>query len=128
MPKTTMRTPRSNPRTRCLVCAYDRCIKCSNVTMYAHFSALKLKIYTRLQIKHACRIHSSDYITLSDLYMRWVLKQVTSTCEQTYGPRREKTNILHMRKQRRRSADQRLCFRYIDTTIPLISKSDISSL
>ena len=25
-------------------------------------------------------------------------------------------------------ADQRLCFRYIDTTIPLLSKSEISSL
>ena len=38
----------------------------------------------------------------------------------------EKTNVLHMRKQRRRSgnreADQRLCFRYIDSTIPLLSK------
>ena len=27
-----------------------------------------------------------------------------------------------------RTADQRLCFRYIDTTIPLLSKSEISSL
>ena len=27
-----------------------------------------------------------------------------------------------------RKADQRLCFRYIDTTIPLLSKSEISSL
>ena len=27
-----------------------------------------------------------------------------------------------------READQRLCFRYIDTTIPLLSKSEISSL
>ena len=26
-----------------------------------------------------------------------------------------------------READQRLCFRYIDSTIPLLSKSDISS-
>ena len=28
-------------------------------------------------------------------------------------PRHEKSNILHMRKQRRRLTDQRLCFRYI---------------
>ena len=46
----------------------------------------------------------------------------------------EKTNNLHMRKQRCRSAsrlreaDQRLCFRYTDSTIPLLSKSKISSL
>ena len=38
--------------------------------------------------------------------------------------------LLHMRKQRRghRTADQRLCFRYIDILIPLLSKSEISSL
>ena len=27
-----------------------------------------------------------------------------------------------------RTADQRLCFRYIDSTIPLLSKSEISTL
>ena len=27
-----------------------------------------------------------------------------------------------------RGADQRLCFRYVDSTIPLLSKSEISSL
>ena len=27
-----------------------------------------------------------------------------------------------------RTADQRLCFRYIDSTIPLLSKSEISSI
>ena len=50
-------------------------------------------------------------------------------------PHLEKNNILHMRKQRRRSAsrllreaDQRLSFPYIDSTIPLLSKSEISSL
>ena len=46
----------------------------------------------------------------------------------TYEPRHEKTGFLHMRKQRLRSADQRLCFRYTDSTIPLLSKSEISSL
>ena len=55
-------------------------------------------------------------------------------CKGIYEPRHEKTNILHMRKQRRRSAcggreaDQCLCFRYIDSTIPLLSKSEISSI
>ena len=48
-------------------------------------------------------------------------------------PRHEKTNILHMKKNAdqlrgNRKADQRLCFHYIDSTIPLISKSEISSL
>ena len=59
-------------------------------------------------------------------------------------PRREKTVFLHMRKQMRkycicenkdadqlrgnREANQCICFRYTDSTIPLIPKSDISSL
>ena len=48
--------------------------------------------------------------------------------------RHEKTGFLHMRKQRRRSAcgnreaDQRLCFRYTDSTIPLLPKYEIISL
>ena len=49
-------------------------------------------------------------------------------------PCRENTGFLHMRKQRRRSAsryreaDQRLCFRYKDSTISLLPKYKISSL
>ena len=41
---------------------------------------------------------------------------------------------LHMRKQSadqlrgNREADQRLCFRYLDSSIPFLSKSEISSL
>ena len=51
-----------------------------------------------------------------------------------YYKRHEKTIVLHMRKQRRRSAmgnreaDQRLCFCFIDSTISLLSKFEISSL
>ena len=54
-----------------------------------------------------------------------------------YELRREKTGFLHMQKQRHRSAsrlrgnreaDQRLCFRYTDSTIALLPKSEISSL
>ena len=45
-----------------------------------------------------------------------------------------KTKALHMRKQRRKKlcsnseAAQRLCFRYLDSTILLLSKSEILSL
>ena len=53
----------------------------------------------------------------------------------TNEPRRKKTGFLHMRKNKdadqlrgNREADQRLCFRYIDSTMPLVSKSEISSL
>ena len=37
-----------------------------------------------------------------------------------YEPPHEKTNNLHMQNQRRRSADQCLCFRYTDSTIPVL--------
>ena len=49
-------------------------------------------------------------------------------------PRHEKTGFLPMRKQRRRSAcsnctaDQRLCFRYTDTTGPPLLVYEISSI
>ena len=48
-----------------------------------------------------------------------------------YEPRHEKTNSLHIRKQRPRSnceADKCLCYHFMDSTIPLLSKSKISSL
>ena len=61
----------------------------------------------------------------------------------TFEPHRENTGFLHMRKQRRRSAsrnkdayqlhgnheaDKRLCFRCIDSPIPLLPIYKISSL
>ena len=50
--------------------------------------------------------------------------------------RREKTGFLNMICENKdadqlrgnREADQRLCFRYIDSTIPLLPKYEISSL
>ena len=42
---------------------------------------------------------------------------------------REKTGFLHMRKQcGNREADRRLCFRYTDSTIPLLPIYEITSL
>ena len=55
-------------------------------------------------------------------YITWVLLVPMAN-----EPRREKTGFLHVRKQRRET-DQRLCFRLTDGTIPLLSKSEISSL
>ena len=55
--------------------------------------------------------------------------------ESVYESCYQKTGFLLMRKQRDtdqlsgyREADQRLCFCYLDSTIPLPSKSEISSL
>ena len=50
------------------------------------------------------------------------------------GPRHEKTAFCICENKDadqlrgNREADQRLCFRYIDSTIPLLPKSEISSL
>ena len=46
--------------------------------------------------------------------MYWVLHK------NIYKPLHEKTCFLYMGKPRRRSADQRLCFRYTDSTISLL--------
>ena len=52
-----------------------------------------------------------------------------------FNPRYEKTGFLHICENKdadqlrgNRGADQRLCFRYSDSTIPLLPKSEISSL
>ena len=51
-----------------------------------------------------------------------------------YEPRREKPGFCICENKDadqlrgNREADQRLCFRYIDSTIPLLSKSEISNL
>ena len=52
-----------------------------------------------------------------------------------FEPRNEKTGFLHICENKEadqlrgnREADHRLCFRYIDSTIPLLRKSEISSL
>ena len=49
--------------------------------------------------------------------------QVRNT-KDIFKPHREKTGFLHMQNL---EADQRLGFRYTDTSIPLLSKSEISS-
>ena len=67
------------------------------------------------------------------LYLVWNETQIKSVPE-INEPRHEKTNILLCENKDadqlrgNRKADQRLCFRYIDSTIPLLSKSKISSL
>ena len=63
--------------------------------------------------------------------MTWFIKQSQKISNE---PHHEKINVLHMRNKNadqlrgNREADQRLRFRYIDSTIPLLSISKISSL
>ena len=52
----------------------------------------------------------------------------------SYEPHHEKTRFVHMRKKgvdqrcSHCTADQRFCFRYADSTIPLLLRIEISSL
>ena len=73
-------------------------------------------------------VFNYSYVSLSGL-----ITSVGEEKESIFEPRYEKTGYLQMRKQRRRSAahwaaDQRLCCRYMDSTIPPLSKSESSSL
>ena len=55
-------------------------------------------------------------------------------CPSVYEPHREKTAFCICENKDadqlcgNRTADQRLCFRYTDNTIPLLSKSEILSI
>ena len=62
--------------------------------------------------------------------------KLSSSCMRRYGayePRHETNGCLHMRNidadqlRGNREAYQRLCFRYTESTIPLLPKSEISS-
>ena len=61
----------------------------------------------------------SSLITAHRLHMSRVMRKQTFCICENKGADQLRGN---------READQRLCFRYIDSTIPLLSKSDISSL
>ena len=64
-----------------------------------------------------------------------LMYKLTKTSLVAYEPRCEKTGFLHICENKDadqlrgdREADQRLCFRYTDNTIPLLPKSEISGL
>ena len=71
-------------------------------------------------------------VTISAAYFLFILLQLGTNS--LYEPRCEKTVVLHMqikdadKLRGNHEADQRLWFRYTDSTIPLLSKSEISSL
>ena len=81
----------------------------------------------RIQLPGSCnRMYGAD-----DSYIK-----LSSSCMRRYGayePRHEENRSLHMRNKDadqlrgNREADQRLCFRYTESTIPLLPKSEISS-
>ena len=93
-----------------------------------------LRVHTLIQTLEDNKMTFCAQIPWARLYNRmlWMCIRIAST---TYEPRREKTGFLHICENKdadqlrgNRKADQRLCFRYIDSTIPLLHKSEISSL
>ena len=55
-------------------------------------------------------------------------KPTTCICENKGADQLRGSFLMLRGSYRNREADQRLCFRYTDSTIPLLSKSKISSL
>ena len=93
-----------------------------NVIRYGFASSLKFSFHEQRCNCHVLKIHLPIFV-----YFLLTLEAMLVQFE----PRREKNGFLHMRKQRLRSASllhQRLCFLYIDSTIPLLSTYEISSL
>ena len=74
-----------------------------------------------------CYSHSVEH---SGLVVEREIPYVVSEQDTLNEPPHGKTNNLHRRKQRRSNceADQRLCFHYSDSAIPLLLKYKISSL
>ena len=84
-------------------------------------------LLARLPVKLDCARAVKKIITS----VKEVKRPTEPGLHDTFEPCHEKTRFLHMRKQSRRSdyaADQRLCFCNIDSTIPLLPQSEISSL
>ena len=124
------------------------CLMCTKLKL--HFLLIRLCLHNHLQHFNAIQ-RLQKFILPMHLLIDHILCVSTCICikytafcihyvEVRYEPRHERTGFLHMRKQRRRSAsrldqlrgnreaDQRLCFRYIASTIPLLPKYEISSL
>ena len=59
------------------------------------------------------------YLFMCRLHKEWGIE--------TFEPRYEKTGLLHIRKQRRRSADQRLCLRCTDSKSLYFQPSSVAA-
>ena len=91
------------------------------------------------QVRHNLGCTAPDASSLLDISdietMKGQLIWAFVYCTSANEPRREKTGFLHMPKNKDADqlhgypeADQGLCFRYTDSTIPLLPTSEISSL
>ena len=86
-------------------------------------------------IKHTYQIIvSMTFVTHSSAEAQIIIKTCSMHMKIIYEPRYEKTvfciceNKDADQLRSNCAADQRLCFRYMDSTIPLLSKSEISNL
>ena len=93
---------------------------------------LKMSSFTSSETNQKINHDGPDKSISNNKFLSLPLEELALKAIDVNKPRHEKTGYLHMRKQRRRSAsrcreaDQCLCFRYIDSTIPLLSKSESS--
>ena len=73
------------------------------------------------------------YVLTRNKYRNFMSSTLQCMVMEIFEPCGEKTDILHVQKQADQlrsncKADKGFCFRYTDRTIPLLSKSKISSL
>ena len=86
--------------------------------MRIHYSKLR-KMTHAPSLSIFIAFKGTNFLYFIRKYLRYVIrKPMFCTCE----------NKDADQLRGNREADQRLCFRYIDSTIPLLSKSEISGL
>ena len=110
---------------RCLPTVYSECFLHFVVCF---FGALEVKVsdWKLSKIKLADSEHKLPWLSVQLLDYYLTLK--------TYEPRPEKKDFCICENKAadqlcgNRTTDQQLCFRYMDSTIPLLPKSEISSL
>ena len=76
-------------------------------------------------INHFLGVVTKNEVILDDSYM---YMQLWIDSVLSFEPHREKTGFLHICENKDADQLQRLCFRYTESTIPLLPKSEISSL
>ena len=113
-------TPQSRSMGRCLHCMglllnIGLCMTCTNVKMYQFSRFANLPRFVNcVEVGHYLKF--CNYKIILDL-SRLMGKPTICICE----------NKDADQLRGNREADQRLCFRYSDSTIPLLLKSEISS-
>ena len=108
---------------------------CADVNLGILFQTLGIDTDTAKPVYASDPSPRSSLITVFQDFQRLSKAVFQIGFSTLYEPRHVKTSVLAYAKNKdadqlrgNRETDQRLCFRYMDSTIPLLPKSEISSL